>query len=312
MDKLDTRLISVLRSDPTATTRFIARQLGIPQSTVSNRLRGLRERRALQIRAAVELKATGFDLIILLGLRVSGPLFDNVTEKLAEIPEVIYLQSVSGDYDLSAFLVARNRSHLRKLENKVSRIEGIVGMISDIAVDVRRYNMSFEGKVSAHDLPLQLSEVDDTDRSIMKWLVADSAIAFSEIARREKLAIATVRSRIAKLKQRGVLHFLAVTDPYVVGRSYVAFVGLQVMPARLAAVASVIEKLDNVMFLSQTMSNYNLLALFAMENASSLRDLINKRILPLRGVDHTSTAPVISVLKFDQRWLLAPDRPDKA
>lgn len=60
--------------------------------------------------------------------------------------------------------------------------------------------------------------VDKVDLAILKFLQEDASIPFTEIARRLKISESTVRKRVEKLKQEGIIkRFTVIIEPSKIG-----------------------------------------------------------------------------------------------
>ena len=310
LDELDVRIMGALKSNPKATNRALARDLGIAQSTVGLRLRNLEATRALKLTAAVDLGVAGFDLFVVMGLRVNQRLVQSVATELASIPEVIYLYMVTGQFDLSTMIACRDRAHMREIiERRISKIPGLISSQADIALDVRRYGAHLKSQLDLTPARLELAGVDDLDRLIIDSLLRDARISLSEVARQGRVADGTVRQRLKSLEDRGLIRFRAVSDPTILGRSYLGWVGLEVAPARLEVVSSKIMRLGEVIFLSYTLGVNNLLMMIALQERDVLQNFLSKSILQISGVERAQTNEIVAILKHDERWLLSNDEP---
>ena len=109
LDNLDRRLLRQLNRDARQSFRDLARELEVSTSTVSNRVKRLEERGVVTgYIPVVDQRAVGFDLPVVVGLRISKGKLLEVQRKIAKDPRVYGVYDVTGDWD--SIVMARFRS----------------------------------------------------------------------------------------------------------------------------------------------------------------------------------------------------------
>ena len=106
-------------------------------------------------------------------------------------------------------------------------------------------------------LAIEMAELDDTDKKILRELQRDARESFKAIAKEVGVSEATVFVRVKKLTEKGVLKgFKAIVEPKAVGKTLTAFILIRAQPkaypAMLAALAlaGVVPELPSVHFMS--------------------------------------------------------------
>ncbi|MFN3338012.1 MAG: Lrp/AsnC family transcriptional regulator, partial [Thermomicrobium sp.] len=94
--------------------------------------------------------------------------------------------------------------------------------------------------------------IDDLDRSIIRLLQEDSRMPSAEIARRLGVAERTVRARINRLVQDGVVKLVAIVNPGALGYDVTADIFLEVEPGRLEEVAEQLVAMEEVAYVGLT------------------------------------------------------------
>jgi DNA-binding Lrp family transcriptional regulator len=127
LDELDRRLVAELEHDGRTSFREIGERLGVSERAVSARYARLVEQDAVRVIAVGNPHALGFRGLAWLGIRLEdGAELDDVAGRLARVPQLSYLVSVSGRFDLMGELVCRDRDHLiATLGDRIGRVEGI-------------------------------------------------------------------------------------------------------------------------------------------------------------------------------------------
>jgi Lrp/AsnC family transcriptional regulator for asnA, asnC and gidA len=141
-------------------------------------------------------------------------------------------------------------------------------------------------------------ELDDLDREIVEVLRLDGRTSNREIARRLGIAEGTVRSRIKRLEDQGLMRIVAVTDIFAAGKNVYATVGLTVDKRRIYAVCSELEKIEEVTFVSVAFGLYDVVAVLLMESRTRMLDILSTQIATIPGVRRTETADGLEILKY--------------
>ena len=89
--------------------------------------------------------------------------------------------------------------------------------------------------------------LDELDRMILHILQENGRASYSEIARRLNVPESTVRLRVKKLVEKGVIRkFAALINPFKAGYSIVAFIAVDVEPRWVKKAAEELGKLPEV------------------------------------------------------------------
>jgi Lrp/AsnC family transcriptional regulator for asnA, asnC and gidA len=126
LDNIDVRIISHLQEDGRRPYTTIAKDLGISEASVRQRVARLTKRRVIQIVAA----SSPLDLGLLsaqIDIRVAGDRLQQAAQQIAELPEVDFVGICAGRFDLTVGVVCRDREALYDL--LVNRIRPIPGIL---------------------------------------------------------------------------------------------------------------------------------------------------------------------------------------
>ena len=126
-DTLDRRLLALLQANARSSATELARQLGVARSTVLSRIARL-ERDAVIVgytaRLAQGTGASGVEAYV--GITVAPRTAPLVTQRLASLPELRQLCSVSGEFDYLALLRADSTARLDLLLDEIGAIDGVL------------------------------------------------------------------------------------------------------------------------------------------------------------------------------------------
>jgi DNA-binding Lrp family transcriptional regulator len=127
LDTLDRRLLALLQADARTSTADLARQLGVARTTVLARLARLEREHVIvgyTVRLGQDEGDRGVEAYV--GITTAPKSAAIVTSRLAAIPELRQLCSVSGESDYLALLRAESTARLDALLDEIGAIEGVL------------------------------------------------------------------------------------------------------------------------------------------------------------------------------------------
>ena len=123
-----------------------------------------------------------------------------------------------------------------------------------------------------------------------------------EIAQELNLGEGTVRGRVKRMQEEGIIKIMALTSYTEPTSPQLAYIGIRADLKQVAETAQAIAKLDFVRFVASMMGRYDILAVVLVEDGAELVRLVNEEIMSLRGVRHADTTLAVKSLKYDYRW----------
>jgi Lrp/AsnC family transcriptional regulator, regulator for asnA, asnC and gidA len=125
LDRIDIGIITHLQQDGRRPFTAIAKQLGISEASVRQRVARLLRAGIIQIVAV----SSPLDLGLIwaqLNLRVAGHRIEAVAEEVAKLPQVDYVSICAGNVDIIVGVVAHDREELLDvLVNQIRTIPGV-------------------------------------------------------------------------------------------------------------------------------------------------------------------------------------------
>jgi DNA-binding Lrp family transcriptional regulator len=128
IDGLDAALIELLTTEPRVGVLEASRRLGVARGTVQARLDRLAERGVITgYGPKVDPAALGYEVtaFITLEIRQAGG-HDPVAERLAAIPEVLEVHTITGVGDMLCRVVARTNADLQRVIDAIVSTQGVV------------------------------------------------------------------------------------------------------------------------------------------------------------------------------------------
>ena len=109
-----------------ASNAWIARRVGVSEGTVRRRLRRLIQEEVIRVMAVPDPEKMGYNTIAIIGIQADPDKLDDVTERLAQLPETQYVALTTGSFDIFIWVALPTAEELGTfLRRKVGLIPGI-------------------------------------------------------------------------------------------------------------------------------------------------------------------------------------------
>ncbi|MBS7625380.1 MAG: Lrp/AsnC family transcriptional regulator [Candidatus Bathyarchaeia archaeon] len=139
---------------------------------------------------------------------------------------------------------------------------------------------------------------DNTDLAILRLLQEDASISFTEIARRLKMSESTVRKRVEKLVQEGVIKkFTIIIEPSKIGLNAIAIVGIDVEPPKLLEASQKLCELPEVKYVATSTGDHMIMIEIWARDTKELAKIISEKIGVIDGVKKVCPAIILEKLK---------------
>jgi DNA-binding Lrp family transcriptional regulator len=135
LDDLDRRLVALLQADARAPTADLARRLGVARTTVLARLVRLQREGAIvgyTVRLGQADDERGVEAFV--GISTEPKSAQQLTQRLAAMPELRQLCSVSGEFDYIALLRADSPARLDALLDEIGAIGGVIRTTTSVVL----------------------------------------------------------------------------------------------------------------------------------------------------------------------------------
>lgn len=295
IDETDRRLCGLLAADPRTSNRSLAAAVGLTDETVAARLRRLRDDAVLATTVVVDAGVAGYGVEAIVRVSVSGQPFREVADGLAESPCALAITEMSGCCDGVINAVARNLSELREFVTGSLRARPGV---SDLSVDLVTADIKTPEAIvtlpipewDPDDLPAPRVDLDDLDRNLIRELIRDGHLSNTEIARRVDVSDATVRRRVQRLEESGLVRVVAAIDPVVTGDvSAVAFAFLETSGLQETTVADLRDR-PEVLTAYSTLGSADVVLLIGSSSENALTAMASHDLAALPDVQGATMA----------------------
>jgi DNA-binding Lrp family transcriptional regulator len=144
-------------------------------------------------------------------------------------------------------------------------------------------------------------QLDQLDRQLIDILAKDARVSNRKIAADLGVTEGTVRGRIKRLQQDGLIAFTAITGFDLSSHTKLAFIGVQVEVGSVRSIAERIAEVSLVSGVMIVMGRFNILAICLFDELEDLVGLASDQILALPGVHHVETSIAVRTIKYNAR-----------
>ena len=145
-------------------------------------------------------------------------------------------------------------------------------------------------------------QLDKLDRQILDYLYEDVRISNRKIASTLDVTEGTVRSRIGRMQEDGIVRFTATLDARVLLQPIAGFIGINVVGESVDTASKALAALPELNFVAKMLGRYDIFCSFLLRTNEELADLLQIKIPTIPGIKSSESTRVIQVFKFDRRW----------
>ena len=125
LDDVAKRIIELLQEDGRQSYAAIAKAVGLSEAAVRQRVQRLLDAEVMQIVAVTDPIQVGFRRQAMIGIRAEGDLIE-LGEALSAMPEVDYVVTTAGSFDILAEVVCEDDDHLLDLlTHRIRTLRGV-------------------------------------------------------------------------------------------------------------------------------------------------------------------------------------------
>ncbi len=128
LDNTDKKILAILMQNGKTTYAEVAKAVHVSGGTVHGRMKKMEEMGIVKgHRIVIDHVRLGYDITAFLGIYLyKSSLYDEVSEELKQIPEIVGAHYTTGNYSIFAKIICKDTLHLRQvLHDKIQKIQGI-------------------------------------------------------------------------------------------------------------------------------------------------------------------------------------------
>lgn len=311
LDPVDLKLLQALELDGRAPFSRIAQVIGVSDQTVARRFRRLRTTARLRVTGMVDDGRLGrTSWIVRLGCSrdAAGPL----AATLARRPDTYYVDLAVGGTEVVCAIRPRNRRERDDLLlERLQRTPGVTSVVAHCVLHPYYGNsLRWLRKISALGPEEQAAlrppapartraaqDPDAVDRVLLDVLRHDGRAPVTELQAATGQSEATVKKRLERLRDTGVLHLAVEFDHEPLGRSVEALCWLTVAPHALAGAGEAVATHPEVRFAAAVTGAANLVVSVLCRDTDELYAFLSDKVGALDGVHTAETVLTLRRVK---------------
>ncbi|WP_083666273.1 Lrp/AsnC family transcriptional regulator [Saccharomonospora sp. CUA-673] len=144
--------------------------------------------------------------------------------------------------------------------------------------------------------------LDDIDSRIIAILQADGRKAYNQIATELSIPASSVRYRVQRLMDAGILQVVGIADPLTIGFDRLAMIGVRTRPGSSHAVCEALKALPETSYVVLVAGHYDVMVEVICRDVSHYTELMTTGIQRIDGVLSTDSFFVLEVHKLAYGW----------
>ncbi|MSQ12307.1 MAG: Lrp/AsnC family transcriptional regulator [Dehalococcoidia bacterium] len=139
--------------------------------------------------------------------------------------------------------------------------------------------------------------MDELDRKIVAILQADGRASNAKIAREVGVSEGTIRRRLKRLVQQGLITVTAIVEPNKLGYQTEALIGVQVDPNSIDSVVAELGKFKEASQVTVATGAFDIFVSVNVHSGEELGSFLKNKIGSVDGVRRTETFVILSTPK---------------
>jgi Lrp/AsnC family transcriptional regulator, regulator for asnA, asnC and gidA len=154
-------------------------------------------------------------------------------------------------------------------------------------------------------------DFDQSEVKIIRLLQRNGRMSTAELARETGTSEPTVRRKLARLIDDGIITIRAVSDPVALGYAAPAYIGLDVERHRIEEVAQTLSSYPMIETVAVITGPYDILVKAAFHSTTELYDFVLKELAKVKGIKDSHSFLVLRNFKHEGLTSVAERVPKK-
>jgi Lrp/AsnC family transcriptional regulator for asnA, asnC and gidA len=144
--------------------------------------------------------------------------------------------------------------------------------------------------------------LDSTDRDIIAHLQYDGRMSYTDIAGELGISEGSVRRRVKRLIDEGVLQIVGIVEPQYLDWQAAAMVGVSVQAGQLETAAQQIAEFPEVTYLFMASGGFDLFVEVYCRDRDHFASFLSTKLQKVAGLERTETFMILKMYKLSYRW----------
>jgi Lrp/AsnC family transcriptional regulator for asnA, asnC and gidA len=151
--------------------------------------------------------------------------------------------------------------------------------------------------------------LDDVDRAIIEALQVEGRRPYKRIADEIGVSEGSVRYRVARLEESGILQVVGIADPLRIGFNTMALVGIRVRPGSMEDVCRELAKLPQASYVAMVTGSFDVFVEAVCRDPEDFRTFLTRDLHGIDGVLGAESFIILELHKLAYGWGVASADP---
>jgi len=300
LDSLDLALIRELDIGPRQSYQQLAAKLPGSRNTMRRRLQRLLDERIITFVTLTSPPALGYSTHATMAITTQPGKADEVANELKSVPNISYLLTTTGRYDIiAAALFDRLDSLLNFLDDQLGSFSGVLSAEVMTGVNWMKFCLNPLTSVD-HAFPVvpRPHSLDAQDVAIIRELEVDPTQTNLDLAAKLSISRPTLRKRINSLLADDIIRIGTLVNPTFIGYEVLSVLLIKVKPGAIKSAADKLKATDEISNMIITVGSHDMIAYANFRNTHHMSRFISEQTAQLAGVIRIEAMIVHSVKKI--------------
>ncbi|MGI5133800.1 Lrp/AsnC family transcriptional regulator [Streptomyces sp. CA-106110] len=145
-------------------------------------------------------------------------------------------------------------------------------------------------------------QLDELDRRIIAILQADGRRPYSQMAEALNLPASSVRFRVQRLEESGILQIVGIADPLTIGFDHFVMIGIKVRAGEAQNVCRALSELPETSYVILTAGRFDVMAEVICRDTAHFTEVVTTRVQQVDGVLSTESFFILEMHKLAYGW----------
>lgn len=302
LDSVERTIIVELSRNSRLLYTALAKKCGVSTVTVRKKLRELTICGVINLRVISDYQKLGYQTTAFIGLNVRPNAMTPVLATLEGMANIPYLILTAGRYNVLLLAIYESPSALSNfVEKELSQLDGILR--TETLISLKVIKRPWDDLLQPGSLR---TSIDVLDKQIISALGHDVRLSYAKIARKVGASVPTVRQRLGRLVDEGVVGFSLFYYSPQMGPQGMAVMGLRVRPSRLQEVQNYLHQKPEVRYMALTAGRYDFMMIMSFKTAADLAKFLRSDLASFDGIEQVETFTTLEMVKRSFTELFQP------
>lgn len=172
-----------------------------------------------------------------------------------------------------------------------------------------RKNLASHLRIAQDSSEGEAIRLDRVDQGIIEALQGDGRRPYSRIAAELGVSEGSVRYRVGRLEEAGILQVVGIADPLKVGFNTMALVGVRVEPGKLPQVCAELARLPQTSYVAMVTGAFDVFAEVICRDPADFRSFLTDHVHAIDGIRAAESFMILELHKLAYGWGVAGAEP---